>query len=82
MAVAVELGVEGSCALVRELVTAAPQNIIPPRYLTWAPLANGGLLIITDKAKFVVVAEELEGFGPTLARMIQRPLLGGMRGNC
>jgi hypothetical protein len=32
---AVEFGAARSCALVRELMRAPPQNIIPPRYLRW-----------------------------------------------
>jgi hypothetical protein len=75
MAATVELGVERSGALVRELLTTPPQNIIPPRYLTWVELQGGGLLVTTDKAKFIVAADQLEVFGPSLARMVRRELI-------
>jgi hypothetical protein len=76
-AVAVELGAERSRALVRELLTTAPQNIATPRYLTWDELADGGLLITTDKARFIVAADQVEVFCPSLARMVRPELIRG-----
>lgn len=82
-AVAVELGAERSRALVRELLTTPPQMIVMPRYLTWAELEGGGLLITTDKASFIVAAEQIEVFCPSLARMVRPELVRGMpAGSC
>jgi hypothetical protein len=82
-AVAVELGAERSRLLVRELLTTAPQNIVPPRYLTWDELEGGGLLITTDKAKFIVAPEQVEVFCPSLVRMVRPELVRGTpAGSC
>jgi hypothetical protein len=82
-AAAVELGAERSRALVRELLTTPPQNIVPPRYLSWAELQSGDLVITTDKAKFFVAAAQVEVFCPSLARMVRPELMPiGAAGNC
>jgi hypothetical protein len=82
-AIAIELGAERSRALVRELLTTPPQNIATPRYLSWDELEGGGLLITTDKAKFIVSAEQVEVFCPSLMRMVRPELVRDPpAGNC
>jgi hypothetical protein len=82
-AVAVELGAERSRALVCELLTTPPRNIVLPRYLSWAELQSGDLVITTDKAKFIVAAEQVAVFCPSLVRMIRPELVPiGVAGNC
>lgn len=81
-AAAVELGAERSRALVRELLITAPHNIVPPRYLSWNELEEGGLVVTTDRAKFIVGAEQVEVFCPSLVRMVRPELMAMPMGNC
>jgi hypothetical protein len=68
--------------LVRELLTTPPQNIATPSYLAWDELGDGGLLITTDRARFIVAAEQVEVFARSLARMVRPELIRGMAGSC
>ena len=80
---AVEFGAARSFALVRELMRAPPKNIIPPRYLSWTPRLAQGVFVFTDRAAFLVQAEDVDEFCPTLELMIRGELRGGgVRGNC
>jgi hypothetical protein len=80
---AVEFGAARSCALVRELMRAPPQNIIPPRYLRWTRRLAQGVFVFTDRAAFLVAPEDVDEFCPTLELMIRGELRGGgARGNC
>jgi hypothetical protein len=81
LADAVEIGVERSGALVRELMRAPPQAIIPPRYLRCTPLPQG-LFVVTDRAAFLVPAEAVDEFCPTFELLIREELRGVARGNC
>jgi hypothetical protein len=83
LADAVEIGADRAHALVRELMSASPQNIIPPRYLRWTRLLPQGVFVFTDRAAFLVPAEDVDEFCPTLALMIRVELRGGeAQGNC
>jgi hypothetical protein len=80
---AVELGAERSRALVHELLTTPPANIATPRYLTWGELEDGGLEITTDKARFIVAADQVVVFCPSLVRMVRPELMPiAVAGNC
>jgi hypothetical protein len=80
---AVEFGAARSCALVRELMRVAPQNIIPPRYLQWTPRLSEGVFVLTDRAAFLVAPEDVDEFCPTLEMMIRGELRDGeVQGNC
>ena len=80
---AVEFGVARSRALVRELMCAPPQNIIPPRYLQWTRRLPQGVFVFTDRAAFLVAPEDVDEFCPTLELMIRGELRGGgAGGNC
>jgi hypothetical protein len=66
LADAVELGADRGYALVRELMRTPPHNIIPPRYLRWTRrLAQGGFVVFTDRASFLVAPEDVDEFCPT-----------------
>lgn len=80
---AVELGVIRSAALVRELMQVPPQAIIPPRYLRWTACSVQGVLVVTDRASFLVAPQDVDEFCPTLVLMIRGELRGaGAQGNC
>ena len=80
---AVALGVIRSAALVRELMRVPPQAIVPPRYLRWTPCSVQGVLVVTDRACFLVAPQDVDEFCPTLALMIRGELRGeGAQGNC
>jgi hypothetical protein len=82
---AVEFGVARSCALVRELMRVPPQAIIPPRYLRWTRRLPQGVFVFTDRAAFLVPADDVDEFCPTLELMIRGELRGsyeGEIGNC
>jgi hypothetical protein len=79
---AIALGVERGAALVRELMATPAIGIIPPRYLSWSSRPDG-LLVTTDRARFMVVTEAVEAFCPTLAAMIQPKLRAEpVQGSC
>jgi hypothetical protein len=79
----VELGVVRSAALVHELMRVPPQAIIPPRYLRWTQCSAQGVLVVTDRASFLVSPQDVEEFCPTLSLMIRGELRGGeAQGNC
>ena len=82
LADAVELGADLGCALVRELMRAPPQAIIPPRYLRWTRRLAQGVFVFTDRASFLVAPEDVDEFCPTLELMIRGEFRGGARGNC
>ena len=82
LADAVEFGADRAYALVRELMRAPPQNIIPPRYLRWTRRLEQGVFVFTDRASFLVAPEDVDEFWPTLKLMIRGELRGGARGNC
>jgi hypothetical protein len=83
LADAVEFGADRAYALVRELMRAPPQNIIPPRYLRWTRRLSQGVFVFTDRAAFLVPAEDVDDFCPTLELMIRGELRGGgAQGNC
>lgn len=85
LAEAVELGVDRSFTLVAELMRAPPEDIIPPRYLHWTRRLPQGVYVFTDRTAFLVRAEDVDEFCPTLALMIRRELRGaaeGELGNC
>ena len=83
LADAVEFGADRAYALVRELMRAPPQAIIPPRYLRWTRRLAQGVYVFTDRAAFLVQAEDVDEFCPTLELMIRGELRGGgAQGNC
>jgi hypothetical protein len=82
LADAVEFGVARSCALVHELMRVPPEAIIPPRYLRWTRRLAQGVFVFTDRAAFLVAADDVDEFCPTLELMIRGELRGGVRGNC
>ena len=83
LADAVAIGADRAYALVRELMRAPPQAIIPPRYLRWTRRLSQGVFVFTDRAAFLVPAEDVDDFCPTLELMIRGELRGGgVHGNC
>jgi hypothetical protein len=80
LADAVDFGADLSHALVRELMRAPPQNIIPPRYLRWTRRLSQGVIVWTDRAAFIVAPEDVDEFCPTLELMIRGSYAGECKG--
>jgi hypothetical protein len=74
MAQRIELGVDQSALLVRELLLARGDGvIIPPRYLAWVNRPDG-VLVTTDRSRFLVPPSEVEAFAPVLRAMVRPEL--------